>query len=251
MNRLPQLLSSTDWVDTSAASHVGEVGSAKFSTDRDTPAALFMPLHYEPNYAYPLLVWLHGPGESEQQLKRIMPLVSMRNYVAVAPRGVTTEPVNRQGWSWPTSAGAEASLEQRVWQGITLARSRANIAKRRIFIGGFGTGGTAALRLAMRFPERFAGVLSLCGSFPQGGNPLSRLDRARRVPIFLACGQEAPRYAQDQVCQDLRLLHTAGMTVSLRVYPGGDEMICSHMLPDMDRWMMEQILGPQTAASAV
>ena len=47
----------------------------------------FAPLHYEPNYSYPLIVWLHGPHNNELELKQIMPLVSMRNYVAAAPRG--------------------------------------------------------------------------------------------------------------------------------------------------------------------
>ena len=44
---------------------------------------LFTPLHYERNYAYPLIVWLHGPGDDERQVTRVMPLVSMRNYVGV------------------------------------------------------------------------------------------------------------------------------------------------------------------------
>lgn len=47
--------------------------------------SLFVPLHYEANYAYPLLVWLHGPNDGHHQIKQIMPHVSVRNYVAVAP----------------------------------------------------------------------------------------------------------------------------------------------------------------------
>ena len=42
--------------------------------------ALFMPLHYERNYAYPLVVWLHGSGEHEQHLRFVMPQISLRNY---------------------------------------------------------------------------------------------------------------------------------------------------------------------------
>src|SRR5690349_8769366 len=64
--------------------------------------ALFAPLHYEAGYAYPLVVWLHGPRDNEHQLKRIMPNVSMRNFVAVAPRG--TQPlgldVTKSGYAW-------------------------------------------------------------------------------------------------------------------------------------------------------
>jgi phospholipase/carboxylesterase len=243
MNRLDQLLPS---LEPPASPQPRLSGAARFSTQRDTACSLFMPLHYESNYAYPLLIWLHGPGDSDQQLKRIMPLVSVRNYVAVAPRGLPghSSAGGASAWSWPDSLLCSSQIEQRVLQSIELARRKANIAKNRIFLAGYGDGGTAALRVATLVPDRFAGVLSVAGPFPRGGNPLARLERVRRVPIFLACGQRAIRYPMESVCADLRLLHSAGMTVSLRVYPCGDGMD-PHMLADMDRWIMEQLSASQ------
>ncbi len=64
---------------------------------RDTIQATFAPMHYAPGYAYPLIVWLHGPGGDERQLLRIMPLVSMRNHVGVAPRGIAISSAGRAG----------------------------------------------------------------------------------------------------------------------------------------------------------
>lgn len=240
MNRIEQLLPSALQLATPAGDQVMQ---ARISADTEVGCSLFVPLHYEPKYAYPLVVWLHGPQHSDQQLKRIMPLVSMRNYVGVAPRGLAVggqRGSTMNPWSWPETAAATQAIEQRVFSSIAAARRKANISPRKIFLAGFGSGGTAALRVAMSHPQRFAGVLSLCGGFPSGGNPLARISHARRVPIFLACGQEAQEYPMDSVCDDLRLLHTAGMTVSLRVYPGGDDL-SPHMLPDMDRWIMEQL----------
>src|SRR5437016_9189131 len=54
---------------------------------REETHCIFTPLHYERNYAYPLIVWLHGPRDNERQVAQVMPLVSMRNYIAVGPRG--------------------------------------------------------------------------------------------------------------------------------------------------------------------
>ncbi len=242
MNRLEQLLPSAP----NARAAIPVVESAKLRVDAECGCSLFVPLHYEANYAYPLLVWLHGPGENEEQLKRVMPLISMRNYIGVAPRGV---PCSRGAsaapfWSWPTSPDYTAEIEQRILRAITLARRKSHIAERRVFLAGFGCGGTTALRMAMLSPTRFAGALSLCGGFPQGGNPLAFLNQARGVPLFLACGKDGTSYMMDAVCDDLRLLHSAGMSVSLRVYPCGDE-ISTYMLPDMDRWIMEQISASQ------
>ena len=53
----------------------------------DNPCAVFAPMHYEPNYAYPLVVWLHGAGGSERELPEIMCNVSPQNYIGIAFRG--------------------------------------------------------------------------------------------------------------------------------------------------------------------
>jgi phospholipase/carboxylesterase len=215
-------------------------------------SALFVPLHYEPNYAYPLFVWLHGPRDSQQQLKRLMPLLSLRNFVGVAPRGLIehrTASGEPNSWSWSDDEAALSRAEQRVTEVIDLASRRMNISRRRVFLAGFRSGGTLALRLAMAHPQRFAGVLSVGGRFPTGGNPLRHLSEARAVPIFLACGQASRVYPQSEVCADLRLLHSGGMNVALRVYPCGDE-ISPLMLPDMNRWMMELVVGQRQTVQA-
>lgn len=224
--------------------------AARYSTDRgDLPAALFAPLHYEPNYAYPLLVWLHGPSDDESQLKRVMPLVSMRNYVAVAPRGPRRQDrmAGRAAYGWSQTAADWAQAEQRVFDALELACDRFNIATKRIFVAGFDCGGTMAFRLAMDHPRRFAGVLSICGRFPRDNRPLRRLGDCRKVPVFLACGRDSRAYGGVEVCGNLRLFHSAGMNVSLRQYPCGHEIVPA-MLADMDRWLMEQITAAAPTA---
>lgn len=207
----------------------------------DLPCTVFAPLHYERNYAYPLLVWLHGAGGDEQHLKRIMPMISLRNYVAVAPRA-TSPGAGNHGYNWSQRCGDLTLAEQRVFASIELARERFHIATHRIFLAGFDTGGTMAFRLAMNHPRHFAGVLSLGGAFPTGQMPLARLGEARRVPIFLACGRDSEKLPVTRVCDDLKLFHAAGMHVALRQYPCGHQ-IDPLMLADMDRWIMEQITG--------
>jgi phospholipase/carboxylesterase len=204
--------------------------------------ALFGPLHYEANYAYPLLVWLHGAGDSERQLPRVMPMVSMRNFVAVAPRGATTVATGqqRQGYGWDSSQAGVQAAGQRVTDCIEAAEERFHVAARRIFLAGYGTGGSMALRLALLDPYRFAGAASLGGPFPSGHCPLRRLDEARRVPLLVTTSRDSTRYTPQQVANDLRLLHSAGMALTLRQYPCGDELTAG-MLGDLNRWLMAQV----------
>ena len=49
------------------------------------------------------------------------------------------------------------------------------------------------------------------------------------------------------VCDDLRLLHTAGMSITLRLYPCAHEL-SPQMLSDVDRWIIEQITAHKVSA---
>ena len=216
-----------------------ELSSALFSpATSDSPQAVFAPLHYEPNYAYPLLVWLHGPGNDQQQLLRIMPIVSLRNYLAVAPQGILTQP--QEDYRWLQTFQHIGQAEQRIFDSIESVAEKYSFSRRKIFLAGFDCGGTMALRVAMNNPGRFAGVVSLCGQFPRGHHPFGNLAAARHMPVFLAVGRKSESYPEADVCADLRLLHSAGISIDLRQYPCGQE-IAPQMLQDVDRWIIEQI----------
>lgn len=248
MDRTGQFLRS---VDRPSTSRPFNIESALFSaSSHETTSALFAPLHYEPGYAYPLLVWLHGPDTDEGQLMRVMPKVSIRNYVAVAPRGfrlVGRGGSDGKGYGWQQSEDQIQRAEGRIFDSIEIAQQKFHIARRRVFLAGFDCGGTMAFRVAMRHPGRFSGVLSLCGAFPQGGPLFSNLAEARRLPVFLAVGRDSREYPSAEVCEILRLFHAAGLSITLRQYPCGHQL-ARQMLADMNRWIIEQVTS--TGASA-
>ena len=229
------------------------VGSAAVETsaERDQTHCIFAPMHYERNYAYPLIVWLHGPQDDECQVTRVMPLVSMRNYAAVGPRGTLDSPPGGRGYRWPQEPRHIALAEQRVFAAVAPARRWLNIAPNRVYLAGYEEGGTMALRIALAQPRCFAGVVSIGGAFPSTLRPLARLHEARSLKILLATCRDSRQYPQSQVCRHLRLFHAAGMSVDLRQYPCGDELT-TNMLSDMDRWIMGQLteLDPAEANPA-
>jgi phospholipase/carboxylesterase len=215
----------------------GEREKAASLPSRALPHAIFAPLHYEPNYAYPLVVWLHGPGDNEYQLRRVMPEISMRNYVAVGPRGTSAD---GDGFTW-CEDGLRAT-EQAVFESIEVVTARFNIARHRVFLAGYCAGGTMALRLGLLHPGSFAGALSISGPFPLGTSALVRLGAARHLPLFIAQGRQSRVYTAHRTCEELRLFHAAGLSVHLRQYPCEDELT-TQMLRDADAWLMEQITG--------
>ena len=250
MNRIRQSADYTSQADVCSEFELSfDINSAIFSpATSDSPQAVFAPLHYAPKYPYPLIVWLHGPGGDQRQLLHIMPMISLQNYLAVAPQGILTQP--QEDYRWEQTTAHIDQAEQRIFDSIESVAGKYNFSQRKIFLAGFDCGGTMALRVAMNSPSRFAGAISLCGPFPSGQQPLGNLAAARRLPVFLAAGRKSKTYAEARVCSDLRLLHSAGIPITLRQYPCAQE-ISPQMLQDVNRWIIEQITAPtQSVAKA-
>jgi len=216
----------------------------QFKKDRlAPPLCLLAPESYEPNYAYPLIVWLHSSGSSERELRQVMPLISLRNYASAAVRGPTAV---QSGFDWPQTKDAITAAEARVADAVARAENRFHIHPQRIFLAGYQAGGTMAVRLALRNPRQFAGGISLNGPFPAEHAPLSRLMQLRQSRVLIAHCRDSLTYTTDRVCQELALFHAAGLSVTLRQYPCEDELT-TQMLSDLDVWLMEQITGVRTA----
>ncbi|MDR3109289.1 MAG: hypothetical protein LBU65_06325 [Planctomycetaceae bacterium] len=251
---------------------------AEGSSTATRPYLLFSPIHYEPAYAYPLIVWLHGAGCDERQVTRVMTSMSMRNYVAVAPRGfeVGVQQVEKQCkagfgkqtagaldvndaldgidgkrmfYDWSQSPSLLGEAEQSVFECVDLAAKRCNISRNRIFLVGFDSGGTMALRLGMLHPDYFAGVVSLCGAFPHGNLPLRQWTAARHLPTLLTVGHNSEVFTPQQASQMLTLYHSAGMPIIVRDYQCGQELI-PEMLQETNRWIMERVCGSETDSYA-
>ncbi|WP_165222173.1 alpha/beta hydrolase [Aquisphaera insulae] len=230
----------------------------------------FIPRQYEPNYAYPLLVLLHGRGGDEDQLVRAMPALSWRNYVGLGLRGPET--VTRRdrpaGYGWgrdfevedrtglrarPRRPEAEVvrralfepehdelgRLEEGIFNGIRTTRSLLHVHSERIFLVGCGEGAAVAYRLGLSFPERFAGIVAINGWLPSGFRPLGRIKACRELPILVVHGAWNMRHPLSGVRKDVSTLRSGGLSVAFQSYP------CTHrlnnqMLSDVDTWLMNR-----------
>ncbi|MGI9457824.1 MAG: alpha/beta hydrolase [Aeoliella sp.] len=199
----------------------------------------FTPIHYEQGYAYPLVIWLHGPESNEEEVQQVMPLVSMRNHVAIAPRGTQCSEQIAGAYNWDSSPSDTEEAAERVESCISYAQEQLNIHPDRIFLAGYSTGGTLALRLAMEFPEMVTGAISLGGSLPQGYSPFKRIYEARKKLFMLAVSPN-DKYTEEKVREDVLMFRIAGFPLELRLYPEGDKL-CTKMLSDMDDWIVRSV----------
>jgi phospholipase/carboxylesterase len=214
---------------------------------RRLPVRTFLPTGYEPNYPYPLLVFLHGHGGSEEQVLRLAPRLSRRNYICIGLRGpqsLDACPSGRAGYTWEPNGRCDTAIEDYVFQAIQQTRRNYHIHSERIFLAGFCEGAALAYRLGLAFPDKFAGVISLNGSMPRGDGPLFRLPQARQLRVFIGHGIANAFVPLATARQDLRTLYTAGLAVQMNTYRA-THRLHPDMLRDINRWVMEICNAPE------
>lgn len=240
MNRLPRSGS------TGCSSPAQQILQESFRSSRarrdSTSLSYFLPLRYEPNYQYPLIVWLHQDGAGERQVAEVMPHLSAQNYVAVGVRATRACDTAGHRFQWLQSPLGSSIAEEAIFEAIDSVRSRYAINPERIYLAGYREGGTMAVRVGLRNPAAIDGVITLDGALPRGGRPLANLEAARQLAILSAVAIDGSRYPMQTVCEDLRLWHAARLRMDMRQYTVDDVMV-REVLSDCNAWIMSRVTG--------
>lgn len=209
-----------------ATSHLPEESLA---TDNraDISGEVFVPGHYEPNYAYPLIVWLTAPNAPRGGLRRLMRMISERNYF-----GVSVEVADPD------------LIEQQLVETFGRLRRRYRLHTERIYLLGFGDAGTQALATGLCQPAWFAGVAAISARWPETPRLLARYDELRGKHVLLGIEEtDGPPVISDALYMQ-HLLWSAGMHVTALASPAGTEQSRS-LLREVDRWIMQAIEQPE------
>jgi phospholipase/carboxylesterase len=217
--------------------------TSEVPTPRGWPVRTFLPTGYEPNYPYPLLVFLHGHGGSEEQVLSLAPRLSRRNYVCIGLRGPHPVDPRADGgpaFSWGLDGQNDARVEEYVFRAVEQTRRKYHVHSERIYLAGFCEGATLAYRLGLLFPDRFAGIISLNGCMPRHGGPLLRLPDVRHLRVLIGHGIANAVVPLALARGDFRLFYAAGLAVRMHTYPA-THRIHPHMLRDINRWVIGAI----------
>ncbi len=261
MSRLTMLLESIGNTSPtfSTASRCRPLGK---SIELGFPHRLFVPEHYESGYDYPLIVWLHSDASCELELDNVMMALSSRNYVAIAPRANQKCLGNDRCFYWGDSHSDCAVAEDLVWDSVQAVSSSLSINTRKIFLAGFGSGGTMAQWIGLKYAKQIAGVISLSGSFPTASKVLSDWKRARDLQVLFAQRQGSTLCSEDELLRAVRISHQSGLNYKfLQLRLEQDDCLeanelDSTMLEAANRFMMSIVtdtelnLSPETACDS-
>ena len=222
-----------DVMTVPAADEASEPGRLTESiTDRTDEGAgrlddVFVPDHYESNYAYPLLVWLQTTTWPRAGFERIMRMVSERNYIGVA-----------------LPIAAADRIQEQLQETVARLRRRFHLHTERVFLVGIGEAGTQALATGLSQPDWFGGVAALSSAWPATPRLLARYEELRRKRVLLAVDDRDDETLVDGVERARKLLWTAGMHVT-RISCSNAGKTCPGLFRELDRWLMQAIEQPE------
>jgi predicted peptidase len=194
---------------------------------------LYLPPGYEKEEkSWPLVLFLHGAGESGQDLNKVKvhgppKLVEHGKefpFIVVSPQAA------RMGWDAQT---LNALLDDVV--------AAHKVDKDRIYVTGLSMGGYGTWALAAAYPDRFAALVPICG----GGNTADA-KKLKDIPIWVFHGAKdnvvAPRNSESMV----KALKSAGAEhVKFTLYPNAnhDSWTETYNNTEMWDWLLQQKRG--------
>lgn len=213
---------------------------------RPQPILTYLPAGFEPKYEYPLIVFLHGQGASEKQLKYWITQLSRRNYIAVSLRAPfeLNRPDGQVGFGWDSVNIEDSDIEDCVFNSIGHVVDRYPVHLGKVFLAGIGRGASWSYRLGLTMPEKFAGIVGLDGKVPASTGSLFRLPAARKLPVFMAYNEHHPKPQLEEARKASRLLYTAGVDVTFQVHKSNGTLP-AELMRDINRWAMRVVTEGQ------
>jgi phospholipase/carboxylesterase len=196
------------------------------------PVAVFTPQGYEPNYAYPLIVWFHDVGESEQVLRHVMPVMSDRNALGLALRG---ERPRRNGFDWV--AGRTSQRERALEAAVRDFKREFHVHTERVVLAGRGTGATAASELFFARPDWYGGLALFDAPAEAIAVDLTRREELVGKPVLLDIPFEQLGRGREGAAR----LAASGAEVTVRRARCG--ALRHETLRHLNRWLLGEVCG--------
>ncbi len=202
------------------------------------------------------VIWLHGLGADGHDFPPIVP--ELRLDPALAVRWVFPHapaiPVTINGGmvmpAWYDIASADFHRRhdehgiRRSSAHLTRLIERENergIPSERIGLAGFSPGGAIAAHVALRHPERLAGLVCLSTYLVLGETlEAERSAASRELPIFQAHGSLDPMIALERGTAARERLRALGYTVEWHEYPMAHQ-VCLEEIQDLGRWLARRL----------
>ena len=196
------------------------------------------------------VIWLHGLGASGHDFEPIVPQLGLNNDMAVrfifphAPKRPVTVNGGMVMPAWYDII--EMSLERKVdiaqietsaqqIQDLISREIEQGVSPEHIVIAGFSQGGAVAYHVALGYPERLAGLMTLSTYLATNDN-IDYSAANKDMPILIEHGSHDPVVPVILGEQAQQLLESKGYHVSYNTYPMAHQ-VCMPQIKNIGQWL--------------
>lgn len=181
---------------------------------------VYVPQSYDPARPHPLVVLLHGYGESAYLPQSatvhdaFLSSCERHGVILVAPNGKHSLP--------GTVKSYKGDGELDVLQVIALVKAAYNVAPDRVYLTGLSMGGFGTWYIGTRHPELFAAIAPTCGYGTGSFGSVSKVDvlRLAGIPTYVTHGDADPTVPVSESRTLVSWMRKAGLEVTYDELPG-------------------------------
>lgn len=193
---------------------------------------LYLPEEYgKKNQKWPMILFLHGSFQQGRDLSRIgMPIPpNIEDIKNDFPFVVVTPQCPDEYDAWPSDLLVDLVDEMVI---------KYNVDARRVYATGLSLGGRGTWSVAVDYPERFAAIVPVCGTY---GHP-ERISRIKDVPVWAFHGDQDKVVLFSEVKKMVEDLKACGGKVTFTIYQGAGHNIAgrTYRNKELYEWLLQQ-----------
>jgi phospholipase/carboxylesterase len=202
---------------------------------------------------FPTILALHGWGASAHDLLGLSPILHRGEALVLCPQGPVEVPIQEGvvGYGWfpiseagPMDPEAFAAGQHTVAGFLDAALERYPIDRNKLILMGFSQGGVMAYDLALREPDRFAGLIALSAWLPpQLVEEIPPGTSLENLPTLVVHGTEDPMIPISMAQASRDALLKLQVPTVYREYEMGHE-IRPEALREILTWLEDKVISP-------
>lgn len=206
--------------------------SFKSSDAADVPYLLYLPEDYQAGKESPIMLFLHGRGESDGPLSVVAkwgpPLLVAEGqqlpYILISPQCPKED-------SW-----SSATQQTRLIELLDAIVEKFGGDANRIYLTGLSMGGSGSWRMAADQPEKFAAVVPICGR-----GQTADAEKLTSLPIWVFCGdQDGVFSANEEMVQAVAQAGGQSIRFTSLENIGHNSWSAAYATPDLYQWLNRQ-----------
>ncbi len=205
---------------------------------------IYVPPQAKDEKNLPLTIFLHGIGQ--RGAGGVVPTTGAggalaRHYLSQVPPSIILLPQCRAGKYW-----SDAAMDEMTMNALAQTVEEFQADAKRIYLSGISMGGYGVWHFAMRYPKRFAALVSICGgsSIVKGERFASVAEAVGKTPAWIFHGADDRVVPVSESRELVRALKAVGGNVKYSEYAGVGHNVWMNALGEKDllAWLFAQRL---------